>query len=357
MKRADMMKEFRVAIGIFLMLMACSCHFRREDIDIQPLDGCSELCVLEQSEKPVGYLYSMAFSEGTGLILSTDKEVLRFSREGQFLGNIGYRGRARGEYNMPMIVRTDGERIFVWDSMLLKFLAFDFDGKFAEEYPYESAIRDFTVSGDKLFIYTSGRRSANIIDVYSLSRKVIEKSMTPSSDLQQVYKMISVYPLDVTDGILSYMPCDELKIFRFDTVNNTPLSGHSQFRSKTFRVPNTEASVVRANRANMLAFDDKASFILKVIPGMKDRTFLVLTCEGEFRWDGQTRLSDRRYYTIYSVSEDGESRRLRSFPYDTFANMSLISVENGALYFLKRIIDTDSQEEVYKLCRYELPLG
>lgn len=116
------MNLFKTVLIFFSVIAAVSCGTAGGDVEVSELDA-SELCRLQQADNPIRELYSMAVQNDSTVLLSTDREVLRYSFEGRRLKNLGNKGRAAGEYNMPMKVRVDGDRIFVWDAMNLKFMA------------------------------------------------------------------------------------------------------------------------------------------------------------------------------------------------------------------------------------------
>lgn len=112
------MNLFKTVLIFFSVIAAVSCGTAGGDVEVSELDA-SELCRLQQADNPIRELYSMAVQNDSTVLLSTDREVLRYSFEGRRLKNLGNKGRAAGEYNMPMKVRVDGDRIFVWDAMNL----------------------------------------------------------------------------------------------------------------------------------------------------------------------------------------------------------------------------------------------
>ena len=135
-----------------------------------------EICVLETDGScgMLGRLNSLAVIDSDCFAICDEMQVYLYNMQGKQIRCIGRSGNAGYEYNMPTVVRTDGNDIYVWSSMTLKFLAYDLQGKVTGEYGYSSAVRDFIPCGDNIAVYTNGVRDDMMIDIYSKSDKEIQ---------------------------------------------------------------------------------------------------------------------------------------------------------------------------------------
>lgn len=345
------MNLFKTVLIFFSVIAAVSCGTAGGDVEVSELDT-SELCRLQQADNPIRELYSMAVQNDSTVLLSTDREVLRYSFEGRRLKNLGNKGRAAGEYNMPMKVRVYGDRIFVWDAMNLKFMQYDASGSFIGESSYTSAIKDFLPSGNKIVIYTAGAREQNIIDIYDIAEGAVVKSLTKTSSVQRMFNSSGVYPMCIKDGMLYYMPCCEMDVYGFNLETGEDAGCLFHIESSSFKsgeIDDVEALL--SNRKKLSGFYDEVSSVLMIMP--VGNRFKVLTCEGEFYRESGIRKNDRRYYSLYEVDRKGKVMDKRCFPYDTFESRSAVDVSNGKLYFLKKTLDMAGGEESHILCVYE----
>ena len=331
-----------------LAVVAISCRHRQENVKMQEFSA-EELCVLEQVDRPIGEIYSMSVINDTTLLLTTESEVMRYSVSGKYMGYIGHKGRAYGEYGMPMKVRADGNSIYVWDAMGLKFLKYDSDANFIDEYQYQSALKEFIPCGDKIIIYTAGVREGNLVDIYDINNKTVVKSLTESSPAQRVYNSVSVYPMSIDSVELYYMPCCELKLYKYDLRNGEREACLFDVKSDSFNVPEIDdEEALFSERSKLGEFYDETSSVMAIVPmisGIK-----VMTCEGVFYRKNGQRESDKKYYSVYDLDANGMVNARKVIPYDTFESKSAMNFYDGELYFLKK--ETAGNEESHILFRH-----
>lgn len=308
------------------------------------------ICTINQQDHPIGNLNSLFVLEDGKFLLCTDSEVLLYDAEGQLLHEIGRSGRASGEYSMPMAVRAYGDTIYVWSAMTLKFIAYHIDGTFIDEYPYASALNDFIAGEGELYISPVGKRGDNVIDIYSLKLKDVEKTLTKAAESHKQTRWFSVCPMTLSDGSLYYMSRSGLDVYHHELSLSDEPEVVCAFESGSFKpLAEQDAVTLSGNGGKRSKYLDKASFTVQVMP-FKDH-FAVLTYEGEYYMDGKIRKKDRRYYSLYEVSEK-RARRLFSFPATDISDFALISTRGNEIYFIGHSIEND--EDVYALNRLSL---
>jgi hypothetical protein len=130
--------------------------------------------LLEGEGGPLGRITSAAtLPDGSFVVATASPAVYRFSQSGQRITKIGRSGPGPFEYQSPSIVRTDGERIAVWDSDALKLITYGPDGKALNEWStmVSQAVSDLVLSGDSLFAYHSGGLRRGYVRGYSLKQE------------------------------------------------------------------------------------------------------------------------------------------------------------------------------------------
>ena len=341
----------KLAILLF-GVVSIACNRNQDNAELQELSAM-RLCALEQDDKPIGEVNSMTVVNDSILLLTTGSDVMQYSVSGKYIGDFGYKGRAIGEYSMPMKVRSDGENIYVWDAMGLKFLRYDKDANFVDEYPYPSALKDFILCEDKIVIYTAGIREDSLIDIYDTDSKTIVKSLTESSPSQRVFNSISTYPVCIDHGTLYYMPCCELKLYTYDLNKDDEEKCLCTIKSDSFNVPKVnDEEALLSKRSKLSKFYDEASSVLMVAP--MNNGFEILTCEGVYYRENGQRKFDKRHYVFYQIDENGKVIARNEIPYDNFESKSAVSLCGDNLYFLKK--HTTDNEESHILFRHTFAL-
>lgn len=311
-----------------------------------------EICTLDQSEHPIGRLYSMAVSKEQDLLLCTKKGVFKYSKDGKYVCQIGSTGRAEKEYIMPMLVRACGEKVYVWDGMTLRFLVYDWDGNYEDSFTYESGVNDFLPFGDNIFISPGGVRNGYVIDVYDTGARCVADSLVKSSEAYRSMRMWSVSPIARTSESLYFMPKDQLDVHKAYLQDVSKTSSFT-FESQSFCVPEVgDSKALVRNDSKFVEFLDRASFVVALFPDKKGKNIKVLTSEGEYTEDQATRMANR-YYTVYDVV-NGKLKNSYSFHHDVIVESSLICNVDGEMCFLRNEIQEGSSEETWTLCKAKL---
>lgn len=340
-----------IATSMFFLFASAvcllSCQNGSSETEVTDL-RYEEVCGIGQSD--FGYVNALALTGDKGFVLGSDKIVRRYDMDGAETGRFGDSGRAEGEYLMPMGVRVDGDKVYVWSAMSLTFLAYGEDGEFLYACPYDSAIKDFVPYGDRIFIYTAGMRESSLIDVYDItSKKVVESFGEPSQE-HKCASMYSVCPMAVRDGFLYYMSRDRLEVFRYKLEGGSAPEKVLGFESNTFKVPEvTDAGALRSDRERVDAFFNEASFVVALMPLGGDR-FKVVTSEGVYRRDNGKLVKDQRYYSVYEA-RGGKAGRVLSFHADVISDPAAVAVTDGNMYFIRKTMSDSGDDESYALCR------
>ena len=350
------MKEcnfFRLYFLLVLAVFICAC--RGNTINTMESIKFDKLLKIDQSVYPLGHINSIAICEDSSIVLCSDKQVSKYNSKGNYEGKVGNLGRAVGEYNMPLFVRSWNNQIYVWSAMTLKFLIYGMDGQLIGECPYESAISDFLPYDRKIFIYTSGLRDTNIVDVYDIDAKAVTCSLTTSSETHKASRMLSVSPMAVLDGKLYYMSRDKLTIYQYDLNSQKSTTIVGDLESDSFFVPDIKnVKDLYSDKKKALTYLDKASYVVSIIPISESR-FRVLSSEGEYYIKDDKRCKSRRFYSLYDIN-DGIVTNVSRFSAEEFPNPALICNFKNNNYFLKEVCDLGSTENQYVLCEFGNPL-
>lgn len=331
-----------------LMLPLCSCSGGK-DVTVQDADSgtvCEIMSVFGDEE--IGSPCSLAVIDSAHFAISTDYQVYLYDMSGHCISKIGRSGNAGFEYNMPLYVRCDGDLIYVWSAMTMKFVAYTLDGTPVGEYGYDSALRDFCPSGDYIVIYTAGNRGDHIIDIYDKTCCQVVKSLGNSSDAHKVLcGWMSAAPFFCSDGGVHYLPLDRLDVMKYDMGTDLllPVAG---IESETFKPVQVKGDMDypaareyrNTNPCTMLAVN-------------RGGNLYVLTSEGRYN-DSPDRIlnNENRYCSLYRVEGRG-GRKIACFTVSSLGYGNLMSVYDGEIYFIRHSIEDD--RDVYTLSRLNLP--
>jgi len=124
--------------------------------------------VLDQDTQLLGNIESAALHPAHGMAVATaDPNVVLLDAEGQFRQDIGRVGQGPFEYQGPLVVRFNDERLAVWDRGNRKLITFDQDGQALQEWTGISRnFSNFALQGDTLFAYHGGGLREQYIAAY-----------------------------------------------------------------------------------------------------------------------------------------------------------------------------------------------
>lgn len=125
---------------------------------------------LDDSREPLGEIRSAArLPDGSVVVVATPTQVMLFDRDGAYVRMIGAVGPGPYEYTSPSLVRTDGDRIGVWDEGSLKLIIYDGEGRPEQAFNgVGSAVADFQFRGDSAYFYQSGGAVDAFVSGYNL---------------------------------------------------------------------------------------------------------------------------------------------------------------------------------------------
>lgn len=185
------------------------------------------------------------------------------------------------------------------------------DGTFCAEFNYESAINDFRVDGDMLYIYTAGGRSDHIIDVMNLRTGDI-KGLCPASEAHKTsLSSVTGTALNVYDGHLLFAPKDKLEILTYSP-KDTDTALEKALTSDSFKIQEVDnAQDISRSRKSLESFLNASS--RTVYTFRKNKAFFLVALEGTSVRDENNKLSnDGRYYSFYRMDGMDEKIYLNS---------------------------------------------
>lgn len=211
-------------------------------------------------------------SEDELVFLQEDQNsVIRFGSRGDVSELIARSGRGPFEASGPDITFIDEDgRIFVWDSNLLKLLAFSQEGEpLFECNEFRWAVKDLAVV-DKFFIfYNSGNPDGPIIDIFQTDSEGCPGSrVTGFGSQTEAHKfltsIVGSVGLAIDENDLYYMSPSRLEIRR---VNLEDFKETSQdFEDSDFYVPEIKSRADILRRGNMNSILYETSHVKNIIP-------------------------------------------------------------------------------------------
>lgn len=325
---------------LFLILLCIymSCH-KKSTINTSDFIS-TKICTLEQNSYQLGSPNSFAVVDDNIFAICDNSRVLLYDFSGEQIGQIGNSGRSKYEYLQPMIVRYNEGAIYVWSSLIPKIIKYSVTGVPLEEYDYQSGVTDFIPSDNYLFIYTSGKRGENVIDVYDTKNNTIKDAIIPSTDLHRLLtKFMSIQPFCTDKDMLYCMRKDALSIYSYDINQHKLDNSQAVFESDSFDIVDNEIE------------DDKFwshycsnSEVVLLIKDGKD--FKVLTREGEMSYENKQLNKEKAFYSLYDV-RNNRVASIKRFSALTSPNMALISFHEGKVYAIDHSIVND--DDVYSL--------
>ena len=303
-------------------------------------DAPAEIVCTLSSQKPLGQLRSLCIiSEGL-FAANTFDSVLLFGSDGKLIREIGHQGRAAGEYVMPWCVRAHGSNLVVWDAEQLKFIEYDLDGNYLAQYQYDSALNDFRIDGDRIYIYTAGRRDESIIDILNISDGQV-MGIGPASDVHKALShSVCGMPVGIQDGQCLFAPKDRLEVFRY-VVSEGKSETVGTNVSETFTVDESgnDPGIARS-RKKLDAFLNASSRTVYVF--CRDKSVYLVAMEGISERDENNRLSnDGRYYSLYRM--DGKKSAPKHYHMGSMGSSSLFADYDGDLYYI--VTEVDGMDE------------
>lgn len=305
------------------------------------------LCEISQEgeDGQIGRINSLAVVDADRFVLCSEThaatQVHLYDMAGRRLAGIGRTGRARYEYVMPLIVRTDGKSIYVWCAMSLKFIEYTLEGEPVAEYPYESAIRDFVPCGSKIVIYASGKRKEHIVDIYDkASGEVVSAIGEPSPSHVALLGWLSVAPVTIDGDKVLFMPQDKLELLSYD-LETGGLETRAEIESDSFAVSELGSEPSPDARRRYI-YENSYAVMLTV----KDGAVRVLASEGEYMMREGVLSKEDRFCSVYEL-KGARGRKVSSFRVDSFGSSNMLSSYGGDIYYVYHTLENG--EDAYRL--------
>lgn len=92
--------------------------------------------------------------------------VIKYNFSGEQIKKIGSIGRGPFEYISPSKIEIENNKLFIWDSDLLKLTTYSTKGNEIDEIAaFSEAIEDFKIIKDKIALFLSGKKSEHYVKV------------------------------------------------------------------------------------------------------------------------------------------------------------------------------------------------
>ncbi|MCM1502602.1 MAG: 6-bladed beta-propeller [Bacteroidales bacterium] len=341
------MKRLSFDMVILWMAMSlgllCSCAGEKE-VQIKDVESETVCRICGRDSEGLGRLNSLAIIDSEYFALSTDYQVYVYSMLGHQVRKIGRSGNAKYEYNLPLYVRSDGEQIYVWSAMSMKFIAYTMDGEPVVEYGYDSAVKDFCPSGKHIIIYPAGVRGDHLIDIYDKSGEKPVKGIAEASKAHKVLSgWLSVAPVACNGNIVNFLPLDRLELLEYNIAEDR-LGSIATIKSDTFRPEKVKGEM---EQKKALSYMHESPYALMMIN--RNGKKYILASEGRYEDSPDGLRADGRFCSIYEVTGHG-GKKIYSFPMSSFGYSHLLSACDGYVYFIQHSIENN--DDAYTLKRF-----
>jgi len=183
------------------------------------------------------------------LAMEQSPGVVLFDGTGTQIGQPGNMGKGPGEYVQPSRIMFIKDTLYVWDSGQIKFLKFDTvnNKPLLEIKDFRWAVQDFTVSGNDIFFYNSGRTSGPYIEQYNISDN---KYIHRFGKRTQPHTLLTTYRYAGGIGhrgrYVYYISPASLKLHRIDTHN---------FEESTYALEDSEFKALKVENTRQIIMD------------------------------------------------------------------------------------------------------
>ncbi len=320
-----MKKDLFYILSFCLMVWSCA---ENADKALQPMKSV-DVCRLDENLCLLNAPKSLGVIDGDSFVIAAGDNVFVYGRDGQQKSFFNRKGRGQYEYQILAYVRGCEDKLFVWDSGSNKFIAYDRDGNGIKEYPYKSAIKDFLPFGDKLYIYSAGKRSDYTVDVLDLdSGIVVDSLLNTTAEHRLLLSNESAAPLCIYDKQLFFMPRDAMDIYKY-SIEGGELEKVRSVESGTFRVESVpDNSIIASDFMKAARYLFSNSYTVAI--GVGKRNYAVLTNEGKAALDNRMQVTDNELTTNY-YSLDG---RVKEYSSERSFDTRLVSSYAGDIYFI-----------------------
>lgn len=328
-------------LSLYLMLMIpillVSCKEELE-FKLDVTEARFDREIILQDGQSLGFPLSIAVIDNQCFVISTEDQVYLYNYGTQII-KIGRKGRAEYEYLLPTIVRTDGNKIYVWCAMRLKFIVYTIDGKPCGEYGYHNAVADFAILDDHISIYNTGRNDKHVIDLYNLKEAKVVHSLGnyPSIEHKTLVKLHSTNPIGGANGLIYYTHKDDLTTYVYD-LETYNLKEKYDIKSNIFQVTQKLPTI------DDLSYIDSNSCTVLISP--RQEGFMLITADGIYKREDGRVVKNNRYYSIYSII-GGKIEYNGSIRASSLGDPALFSIHDDNLFYVYHNIEND--EDSYSI--------
>ena len=341
----DIMRTLFSTILLFFAAMLSFVSCKGSSSQVVAEIKSEAVCVLDENLLLLDAPKSLSVVDGKGFMVAAGDNVVLYDFDGRQLSSFNKRGRGSYEYQLLSYVRGEGDKIYVWDSGRTSFIVYDRNGEGMAEYKYGSAIKDFLPHGDKLYIYTAGKRTSHIINVFDMkSCAVVDSLVVPTPEHCLLLSNEAAAPMSVYDGCLYFMSKDALDIYSW------PLSGGEVSKvgtvaSETFKVDKIgDAGIIGRDFMKAARYLFSNSYTLALSVGRKG--FMVLANEGTAELDKSLKVTEDNL-TMNLYRTDARLGHLKKSAEKRSVDVRTICSSEGEIYFLRH--DVENENDRYTL--------
>lgn len=263
--------------------------------------------------------------------------IVLYDSTGRQLRQVGSMGRGPGEYASASIIQLLRDTLYIWDSKLLKFLKYDIktNTPLLEIQDFRWSIQNFSVSGDDIYFYNSGRSTGPYIEQYNITENEYGRKFgnrTEAHNLLAAYRYAG--GIDRENQYIYYISPSSLRVYRINTRNGT---------EKSFIINDSEFKVPNVKNAREIILSDEFTKITSKMSRVvdlfvMDKYVLVLAHIGEDtyseQWDAY--LVTNRKIRMYVL--DSDMNYIDNFTFSLAADQDLQhriwTANNRQLFFL-----------------------
>lgn len=332
-------------LAVALCLVSC-----RESTDqVLPEIKSEQVCVLDENIAILDAPKSLSVIDSKSFAIAAGESVVIYGFDGRQIKSFSKKGRGNYEYQNLSYVRGYGDRLYVWDSGRTKFIVYDKEGDGVAEYKYGSAIKDFVPYGNRLYIYTAGKRSDHIIDVFDMSDcAVVDSIVVTTPEHRLLLSNEATAPISVYDGYLYFMSKDALDVYRYP-LDGGDVENLGRIASETFKVDRMDDDgIIGRDFMKAARYLFSNSYVLALSVGR--RGFLALANEGEAELDkGMKVVNDNLKMTLYRV--DAKLKHAEESSEKRSADIRTICSSDGAIYLLRHNVENENDRYTLEIIK------
>ncbi len=333
------MQHSNILKPIILLLFVClSCKERKDNYanfttDYEPVVS------LKENIELVGNVQSFNFLNKDTLVVAASNPLgiyLYSTTSGMQLSRVGNYGGGPYEYKNPAIVKVHNNKIYVWDSQMLKLIVYNNKGLAVNEYTrFDQAIEDFVIYKNKICFYFSGGHSS-LVGVFNLEDKQLLYGAIKTSE---AHKLLSTNAcakpmfLDNNNILFTSSNALEVKLLNLDNYEIATKGSIIDEEFKANSIKNA-ADIVNSNSNKLIDYLMNSSYVKRIFK--TDDSIIVNADTGYFYLNDDKSLNtSKRITKFYILDHDLNLIGVSQSDYDLDNQNCLISLYNNTLYGIK----------------------